>query len=80
MFFLMISEFMPGCKPPDAQLDVTEDEALMRLACIIKRKVAQSSRSHLKLACALARESVAWDTPLVSASLRPKLSGSPVDV
>ena len=43
-------------------------------------KIAASYESHLKLACAVAKESVAWDTPLVKAELNAKMKKSPDDV
>ena len=79
-FCVMLNELIPGCKPPEDQLKVTEDEALWWLALIVKQSTAYSYRTHLKLACALGRESTAWDTVLVKASLRAKLAGNPVDI
>ena len=76
----MLNELIPGRKPPGDQLKVSEDEALGWLSLIVKHSTAYSYRTHLKLACALGRESTAWDTVLVKASLRAKLTGNPVDI
>ncbi len=49
------------------------------MALIPEFKTANSYKSHLKMACALARESVAWDTPLVKAQVKSKLKKDPSD-
>ena len=47
----------------------------------MKRSTAYSYRTHLKLACALARKPVTGLTsPLVNMALRGKVSGNPIDV
>ena len=59
---------------------MTEDFAMQRLSLILEFKTAASYKSHLKMACALAKESVAWDTPDVKAQLKAKLKNDTVDV
>ena len=77
----MLNELVPGCKPPSSQLDVSEDEVLWWIALLVKRSTAYSYRTHLKLACALARKPVTGLTsPLVNMALRGKVSGNPIDV
>ena len=76
----MLSNLVPGSKPVQEELKVTEDEASQWLALIPEFKTAASYKSHLKLACAVAKESVAWDTPLVQAGLKTKMKKSPDDV
>lgn len=58
--------------PPSQQLKVAEGRALQWIALLEKQKTAASYRSHMKFACALAKESVLWDTGLASAAIKAK--------
>ena len=53
--------------PPEEHLKVTTQHAARWLALQRNPKTAASYRSHLKFACILQGESVAWDTPMVFA-------------
>ena len=72
-FCVLIEDITPGVIPVEDQLKVTEDLAMQWLTLIPEFKTAASYVSHLKMACALAKESVAWHTPLVKAQVKSKM-------
>ena len=79
-FCVMIEDITPRVIPVEDQLKVTEDLARQWLTLIPEFKTAASYVSHLKMACALAKESVSWHTPLVKAQVKSKLKKDGLEI
>ena len=79
-FCVMIEDITPGVIPVEDQLKVTEDLVRQWLTLIPEFKTAASYVSHLKMACALAKESVSWHTPLVKAQVKSKLKKDVLEI
>ena len=71
---------LPSIEPVEDQLKVSEDGAMQWFSLVPEFKTANSYTSHLKTACALAKESIAWDTPTVPALVKAKLKQDRSDV